>query len=181
MDVIAKTGANHSSRLAYNSRHLSVSASEGYSIQEFLALEAELLDHHRYGDWTRLLTSELVYRSPRTLFADFGEEFDKSQSTGEYGYDFIKTRLEKTLHEPTDTTSGRRLVTNCIAAPGHERNEYKVRSYVLFTGFLGKEEHLFTCERFDRLKRCTSSYRIIYREVAFTHMSSEIRRLARVL
>ena len=77
-------------------RPMPVSSSVGYEIHEFLAWEAFLLDHQRYGEWIALLSRDLCYRGPAELFAQPGEpQSTPVDSRPVRDYNFILTRVRE--------------------------------------------------------------------------------------
>src|SRR6266436_8442322 len=77
-------------------RPIPVSAAIGYDVHEFLAWEAFLLDHQRYGEWTALLSRDLRYRGPAELFAQPDEPHSTPvDSRPVRDYNFILTRVRE--------------------------------------------------------------------------------------
>src|SRR5258708_5473017 len=141
-------------------RPIPVNAAIGYDVHEFLAWEAFLLDHQRYGEWTTLLSRDLRYRGPAELFAQLPDEphSTPADSRPVRDYNFILTRvreLEGRLAARTTeiSISVHRLITNVMVSPADCSREFAVISYVLVTGAREgeSEERILTVERRDCL------------------------------
>jgi 3-phenylpropionate/cinnamic acid dioxygenase small subunit len=142
------------------------------------------LDHQRYGEWSALLSKDLVYRCPVHLFADFPEQAPQPQAhqVQERHYDFILSRVRDLQRELSTTREGplihaHRLITNVIASPAHCSKEFAVTSYVLVTCARENEpeDKLLTVERRDCLRRAADSFQIARREVRIARIPPEMR------
>jgi 3-phenylpropionate/cinnamic acid dioxygenase small subunit len=172
-------------------RPMPVSSSVGYEIHEFLAWEALLLDHRRYGEWSALLSKDLVYRSPPGLFSDAPEPARPPQINPpqESDYDFILAHVRELECQLPATTAAapsfhvHRLITNVIVSPAHCSKEFVVTSYVLLTCARDNEPEgrLLTVERNDCLRRRSTSYQIARREVRLAQIPPEMRHLVSFL
>ncbi len=133
------------------------------SIEEFLYLEAELLDDHRYDDWLALLADDIHYWAPtqaNRLRRDRGRE---ASAPGEVAlFDDDKTTLGWRVrqmgvvtHWAEDPPSRtRHLVSNIRIAPGEAAGEYAVRSnFLCYRNRLRDEVDLWAGERHDVLRR----------------------------
>jgi 3-phenylpropionate/cinnamic acid dioxygenase small subunit len=165
-------------------RPISISSSVGYEIHEFLAWEALLLDHQRYGEWSTLLSTDLVYRCPVHLFADFPEQAQQppNHHLQDKDYDFVLSRVRAMERELPTTEEGpliraHRLVTNVMASHADCSKEFAVTSYVLVTCSRENEPEnkLLAVERRDCLRRVTDSFHIARREVRIARIPAEMR------
>ncbi len=133
------------------------------SIEEFLYLEAELLDDHRYDDWLALLADDIHYWAPtqaNRLRRDRGRE---ASVPGEVAlFDDDKTTLSWRVrqmglatHWAEDPPSRtRHLVSNVRIAPGEVAGEHVVRSnFLCYRNRLRDEVDLWAGERHDTLRR----------------------------
>ena len=133
------------------------------AIEEFLYLEAELLDDHRYDDWLALLADDIHYWAPtraNRLRRDRGRE---ASAPGEVAlFDDDKTSLGWRVrqmglatHWAEDPPSRtRHLVTNVRIAPTEVDGEYAVRSnFLCYRNRLRDEVDLWAGERRDVLRR----------------------------
>jgi|KBSSwiStaDraftv2_1062776.scaffolds.fasta_scaffold03401_14 3-phenylpropionate/cinnamic acid dioxygenase small subunit len=163
--------------------HVAVSSSEGYEIQEFLAMEAFFVDHGRYEEWASLLARNVTYRSPAQLFSAAHANESRSDVLCDYDYDFLISYAQKLGQAATDVSRLRRCISNVIVATGPAHREFTVGSYLLITGThgTGSESIVFTAERHDVLQRCRNSFRIVRREVTFDLAAGRAARLARLI
>ncbi|MDH4075517.1 MAG: 3-phenylpropionate/cinnamic acid dioxygenase subunit beta [Acidimicrobiia bacterium] len=133
------------------------------SIEEFLYLEAELLDDHRYDEWLTLLADDVHYWAPtqaNRLRRDRGRE---ASALGEVAlFDDDKTTLGWRVrqmglatHWAEDPPSRtRHLVSNIRIAPGDGARELAVRSnFLCYRNRLRDEVDLWAGERHDVLRR----------------------------
>ena len=133
------------------------------SIEEFLYLEAELLDDHRYDEWLTLLADDVHYWAPtraNRLRRDRGRE---ASALGEVAlFDDDKTTLGWRVrqmglatHWAEDPPSRtRHLVSNIRIAPGDGAREFAVRSnFLCYRNRLRDEVDLWAGERHDVLRR----------------------------
>jgi Ring hydroxylating beta subunit len=162
-------------------RHVSVSASEGYEIHEYLAMEALFLDHCQFEEWATLLTKDIVYCGPAQLFAP-GDASGSPDVTRVYGYEFL-VRYARSMQAAAGGPQVRRLITNVIIATGPSLREFAVTSYLVVTGALGTDADakFLTVERHDVIRRCSRSFQIARREVGFSPTNREVARLARIV
>ncbi|MEA3180340.1 MAG: hypothetical protein QOI59_3863 [Gammaproteobacteria bacterium] len=143
-------------------RPLPIAASVGYEIHEFLAWEALLLDHHRYEEWTGLLTTDLVYLSP-------GKKWNHEV--------LVSAARQATREHASLASHTRRLVSNVIISPADCSREFTVNSYVLLMGARPNENETkwATVERCDRLRRTAHAFQISRREIHFAQSAAEPR------
>ena len=149
-----------------------------HEVEQFLYMEAGLLDSHRYGDWLALFSDNAHYVVPI-------RETTTSEPNGIPSADELRvahidddadglrmrvTRLmsgQAHAEEPPSRT--RRLIGNVRIDEGDER-ELLVRSnFMLFQSRREKAEFLFVGERHDRLRRSEASWKIASRTVILDH------------
>lgn len=142
-----------------------------YEVVCFLNLEAELLDHHRYPDWLRLLSADVRYRMPvqvTTQAGESGEALGGMAHFDEDAYSLVKRvqRLESghawTENPPSRT---RRHVTNVRCSQGGSDDGLFVRSYLLlFRSRLDvRPAEWISAEREDTLCRVDGALRLANR------------------
>jgi 3-phenylpropionate/cinnamic acid dioxygenase small subunit len=142
-------------------------------IEEFLLVEAELLDDRRYADWLALFAEDLRYVMPLRLTREMG-------AAGEIAPD--ARRLDDTLETLTirvqrldseyawaenPPSRTRHFVTNVRVEPTEQPDEYRVRSNVLVYRSHGDsaEYNLLTADRRDLLRRTADGWEIARRIV----------------
>lgn len=133
------------------------------SIEEFLYLEAELLDDHRYDEWLALLADDVHYWAPTQANRQRRDRGREASAPGEVAlFDDDKTTLSWRVrqmgvatHWAEDPPSRtRHLVSNIRIAPGEAAGEYGVRSnFLCYRNRLRDEVDLWAGERRDVLRR----------------------------
>jgi 3-phenylpropionate/cinnamic acid dioxygenase small subunit len=146
-----------------------------YEIEQFLYLEAELLDDHDYDAWYKLFADDVRYRVPtqaNRLRRDRGTE---TSSEGELSlFDDDKTtlgwrvnQLKSSTHWAEDPPSRtRHLVTNVRITETGVPDELSVRSnFICYRNRLQDEVDIWAGERQDLLRRVDSGWLIAGRVV----------------
>ncbi|MDT3398205.1 3-phenylpropionate/cinnamic acid dioxygenase subunit beta [Streptomyces sp. B1866] len=148
-------------------------------VQQFLYLEARLLDAEAYHDWLDLLTEDVRYWVP-------GVEYRQRRDTaGPYGpgrmayFDDTKETLARRVRRLTDATAWSEdpptrhlhLVSNIEVAPAADPRELLVRSaFVNYRSQWGNEETVLYGRREDILRRGDDGrLRIARRAVELRH------------
>ena len=171
-------------------RPIPVSSAVGYDVHEFLAWEAFLLDHRRYGEWAALLSRDLRYRGPAELFPEPDEPHPTSADMRPVrDYDFVLARVRElegrlaSEHTPVNSVSVHRLITNVMVSPADCSREFAVTSYVLVTGMRAdeREERILTVERRDCLRRMSDSFQITRRDLRITGVPQDMRQWVKFL
>lgn len=133
-----------------------------WEVEQFLYLEARLLDDRRFHEWYDLLADDVHYwmpprvnRSRRELHLEVEPpgrlaHFDDDKRTLGWRVKRLDTGMAWAEDPPSRT---RHLVTNVSIETGEEP-EYEVRSaFLLYRNRLETEVDVFAGERQDRLRR----------------------------
>jgi 3-phenylpropionate/cinnamic acid dioxygenase small subunit len=149
-------------------------------VENFLYLEAELLDERRFSAWLELLTDDLVYFMPIQRNVKFGDTARERTRAGTdiSWFDEDKWTLTKRVEqlntgihwaeEPASRVS--HLVTNVqlheivpsLAAP----REVSVKSrFLIYQNRVERETALFVGKRLDRLRREGDAWKLARREI----------------
>jgi 3-phenylpropionate/cinnamic acid dioxygenase small subunit len=147
--------------------HVSVGPAIGYAIHEYYMQEAMLLDQLQYEDWATLLTRDLSYRCPASLFQPGTAG---ATDIVERDREFLLRHLGSARNHADQAGSAlpvRRLITNIFVSSGGSSKEYAVRTYLLITGPRDSAGNslMVMAERRDLLRRCSYTYQIARREV----------------
>jgi 3-phenylpropionate/cinnamic acid dioxygenase small subunit len=150
-------------------------------IEEFLYLEADLLDSRKFRDWLDLLAEDLVYFMPIRRNVKFGEQDEREntrQGEGISWFDEDKWTLTKRVEqiltgvhyaeEPLSRVS--HMVSNIrllsIAPSAEDATEVTVGSrFLVFQSRVEYEHYTFIGRRTDVLRRHGDSWRIARREL----------------
>ena len=145
-----------------------------HEVEEFLFMEADLLDARRYQDWLDLLTDDIHYWMPvrRTTTArEVDREFTQPGGVAFFDDDkaMLKMRVDRMLvggawaEDPPSRT--RRLVTNLriLAAEGDELTV--ASNFQLYRTRLNSEEDQWIGRREDRLRRVDGQFRLARRHI----------------
>jgi 3-phenylpropionate/cinnamic acid dioxygenase small subunit len=133
-------------------------------IEQFLYLEAELLDERRFEEWYALFADDARYWAPtmaNRLRRDRGSEASLPGEVALFDYDkttlgWRVRQLQTSTHWAEDPPSRtRHLVSNVRVAPVLDEAEtYHVRSnFLCYRNRLADEVDLWAGERLDRLRR----------------------------
>lgn len=142
-----------------------------WEIEQFLYLEAELLDERRFDEWFELLADDLSYLMPVQTNVYPGDVKSRSPESAGYGGDFfaehkdgMDLRVKKALsgrdHIERPASKLRHLVTNVRIFPGDSADqEIPVRSSFLIHRMRhGEFQDLYVGRRDDVLRRCENDY-----------------------
>lgn len=149
-----------------------------HAVQEFLFMEADVLDSRRYEEWLGLLTEDIHYWMPvrRTTTArEVDREFTKPGGIAFFDDDLamLKMRVNRMLlgrawaEDPPSRT--RRLITNVRVIEGgaeREGDEVTVASnFQLYRTRLDSEEDSWLGRREDVLRRVDGGFRLARRHI----------------
>jgi 3-phenylpropionate/cinnamic acid dioxygenase small subunit len=150
-------------------------------VEDFLYLEADLLDQRRFREWLDLLAEDLVYFMPIRRNVKFGQHAEKEntrQGEGISWFDEDKWTLSKRVdqvltgvhyaEEPlsrvTHMVSNVRLLTALPSA--EEADEVSVSSrFLVHQNRVEYETYTFIGRRTDVLRRVGASWQIARREM----------------
>ena len=145
-----------------------------HEVEEFLFLEADVLDSRRYEDWLDLLTEDIHYWMPvrRTTTArEAGREFTKPGGVAFFDDDFatLKMRVDRMLlggawaEDPPSRT--RRLIANVRIVDRTEDEVTVSSNFQLYRTRLASEEDSWIGRREDVLRRVDGEFRLARRHI----------------
>jgi 3-phenylpropionate/cinnamic acid dioxygenase small subunit len=144
-------------------------------IEEFLYLEAELLDDRRLDDWLDLWTEDCHYWMPIRSTRVRGDEEDELTKEWENSYfdddkQVMRQRIAKVetrfswSEEPPSRT--RHLLSNIRIRPGGGPDELVVVcNFIVYRTRLSTDEDKWVGERQDTLRRADGSWKIAERKL----------------
>ena len=145
-----------------------------YEVEEFLFMEAELLDARRFRDWLELLTDDIHYWMPvrRTTTAREADlEFTEPGGVAFFDDDkaMLTMRVERLMaggawaEDPPSRT--RRLLAN-VRVLADDGDEVTVAAnFQLYRTRLASEEDVWIGRREDRLRRGADGFRLARRHI----------------
>lgn len=145
-----------------------------HEVEEFLFMEAELLDSRRFDDWLSVLTEDIHYWMPirRTTTArEVEREFTKPGGMAFFDddLDYLKMRVDRLrvgrawAEDPPSRT--RRLITN-IRVTAIEGEEVAVGcNFKLYRTRLNSEEDSWIGRREDTLRRVDGQFKLARRHI----------------
>ena len=145
-----------------------------HEVEEFLFMEAELLDSRRFDDWLSVLTEDIHYWMPirRTTTArEVEREFTKPGGMAFFddNLDYLKMRVDRLrvgrawAEDPPSRT--RRLITN-IRVTAIEGEEVAVGcNFKLYRTRLNSEEDSWIGRREDTLRRVDGQFKLARRHI----------------
>lgn len=146
-----------------------------YQIQQFLHLDAYLLDHHLLDQWLNILAPDLRYFVPVRQTKerkDRDSEFSTKLGHMDDNFQSIALRVHRLVNTGTawseDPASRvRRFVSNVSVWETDVTGEYDVISYLLLTRnrFYQEDYTLLSAERHDRVRRKGETFELVRREV----------------
>jgi 3-phenylpropionate/cinnamic acid dioxygenase small subunit len=148
-----------------------VDAATHRRIEDFLYLEAELLDDRRFNDWVTLFAEDLHYVVPLRVtreaqaewdIAPTGRVFDDTRETMAIRIERLNTEYAWAEQPPSRT---RHYVTNVRAKPAENDGEYRVRSNVLIYRSRGDHTRydIFSVARNDLLRDRGDRFELVRR------------------
>jgi 3-phenylpropionate/cinnamic acid dioxygenase small subunit len=161
-----------------------------FEVEQFLYLEARLLDRRRFRDWYALLADDLEYRVPlRTNRSrrDMAREetgvdelalFDDNKYTIGQRITRIETGAAWAEDPPSRT---RHMVSNVTVSPTDRDGELEVEcAYLLYRSRLEREVDIFVGERTDLIRRVDSAagFEIARRKVLIDQATLDAKNLS---
>jgi 3-phenylpropionate/cinnamic acid dioxygenase small subunit len=132
-------------------------------IEQFLYMEAELLDERRWSDWLKLVAEDIHYHMPVRRNVKFGEQHrENSDAESEIswfdeGYATLAGRVRQLntgIHWCEEPFSRVRHIVSNVQVVGVEGDEVHVRSrFFVYQNRLHDEVNMFVGKREDRLRR----------------------------
>ena len=132
-------------------------------VEQFLYMEAELLDERRYSDWIELLADDIHYYMPVRRNVKFGEwhrENSDPESEISWFDEGKKTlagrvrQINTGVHWAEEPVSRIRHLVSNVQVVDVQGDEVKVRSrFLCYTNRLHEEVNIFVGKRDDVLRR----------------------------
>jgi len=176
-EVTATNSVASAPRIARDTRYYETKR----EIEEFLYDEANLLDERRFNDWLTTLADDLRYFMPMENNVKFGEHAareltrrEEQMSWFNEGKWTLGKRVEQILtgvhwaEEPLSRVC--RLVSNVQLTAIHTNAlgeaEVEVTSrFLIYQNRCEYEQYFFVGDRFDRVRRTASGWRLARREI----------------
>lgn len=145
-------------------------------VQDFLYLEARLLDERRLDEWIGLMADEIHYFMPirrNVKFGDWDLEFSDPENEISYfdeGLDILRGRVRQIntgVHWAEEPVSRfEHLITN-VEVIGEEGDEVRVASkFFVYQNRLADEVNHFVGRRYDTLRRDPETvFKIVKRKI----------------
>jgi len=145
-------------------------------IEDFLYLEAELLDERRLREWLELFTDDLRYWMPiRHNTLDRPEDLDEELSKPGEGYYFNDTRkslqirverlYSKTAWAEMPPSRTRRLISNIRVKKDDGREIHVQANFLVYRTRMEKDQDIFVGSRKDILRRVNDDLKIARRTI----------------
>lgn len=133
-----------------------------HDIQQFLFLEAALLDDWKFRAWLDVLDDDIRYTMRTTVNAQTRDRRKSIQPPTTWLFNDNKFQLERRIarletgmawaEEPPSRT--RHLITNCQVTETDTPNLFDVRvNYILYRAQKERDEMTYVGTRFDRVRR----------------------------
>lgn len=150
-------------------------------IEEFLYLEADLLDQREFKAWLELLAEDIVYFMPQRQNVKFGQHAEKENTRVGHGISWfdedkwtLTKRVEQILtgvhyaEEPLSRIT--HMVTNVrildVQGPDDAATEVTVQSrFLVYQNRVEHENYTFNGRRTDVLRRHGDAWQIARREI----------------
>lgn len=148
------------------------------TVEDFLYLEAELLDDRRLREWLELFTDDAHYwmpvrHNPLERPKDLEDELSQPGETYYFNdnKETLRTRVErvysKTAWAEMPPSRTRRLISN-IRVKQDDGKEIKVHSnFIVYRTRMEKDEDFFVGTRQDILRRVNGGLKIARRKIIF--------------
>lgn len=132
-------------------------------IEEFLSMEAELLDERRYDEWLEYIADDIHYHMPIRRNVKFGEQYRENTSADseiswiDEGKRVLIGRVRQIntgIHWCEEPLSRVRHVVSNVQVYDAEGDEVRVRSrFIVYRNRMEDEVDLFAGKREDVLRR----------------------------
>lgn len=151
-----------------------------FEVEQFLFLEAELLDQRRYDDWLALCAQDIEYTAPVRITREGNDDVGGPDDLHLFDDDHMQLSLRvagvqvKSAWAEIPPSRTRRLLTNVMVEPP-EGDELCVRSnFLVYRTRSESVEHLFAGQRRDLLRRAAAvpgGFQIARREIIFDRVA----------
>ena len=132
-------------------------------VEEFLYMEAELLDERRYNEWIELIAEDIHYHMPQRRNVKFGEQYRENTSADDEiswfdeGKRILAGRVRQIntgIHWAEEPLSRLRHIIANVQVLDVDGDEVKVRSrFIVYRNRVQDEVDLFAGKREDTLRR----------------------------
>ena len=132
-------------------------------VEEFLSMEAELLDERRYNEWIELIADDIHYHMPQRRNVKFGEQHRENTSADDEiswfdeGKRILAGRVRQIntgIHWAEEPLSRLRHIIANVQVLEVDGDEVKVRSrFIVYRNRVQDEVDLFAGKREDTLRR----------------------------
>ena len=132
-------------------------------VEEFLYMEAELLDERRYNEWIELIADDIHYHMPQRRNVKFGEQHRENTSADDEiswfdeGKRILAGRVRQIntgIHWAEEPLSRLRHIIANVQVLEVDGDEVKVRSrFIVYRNRVQDEVDLFAGKREDTLRR----------------------------
>lgn len=151
-----------------------------FSVNQFYAYEAHLLDDWRFREWIDLLDDEVFYWMPmisNRIGREVGKEVGTIDDLAHYEED--KTSMSNRVKRLetgmawAETPPGRtrHLIGNVVVEPGEAEGTVNAKSaFIIYRSHLEVDQELFAGKRLDVLRRDDqTAWKILKREIVVDH------------
>ncbi len=151
-----------------------------FSVQQFYAREAHLLDDLKFRKWIDLFADEAFYWMPivsNRIGRDVGKEVGELNDLAHYEEDKLSLsnrvkRLETGMAwAETPPGKTRHMISNIVVSPGDADNQVKVVSaFLIWRSSLEVDQEIFAGKRLDTLRRDDETgWKILTRKIVIDH------------
>ena len=144
-------------------------------IEQFLYMEADLLDERRWSEWIELVADDIHYHMPIRRNVKFGEQYrentdpESEVSWFDEGKSTLAGRVRQLntgLHWCEEPFSRISHIVGNVRVLEANGDEVKVRCrFIVYRNRMTDEESLFVGKRLDTLRRDGRSWKIARREI----------------
>jgi 3-phenylpropionate/cinnamic acid dioxygenase small subunit len=144
-------------------------------VEDFFAMESELIDERRFDEWLDLFAEDAHYWMPiarNVAFDDVANEYSREQSDANWfdeGKHELRSRVAQIQSGDHWAEEPRSRTTHVVAGvrvTEHAGDDVTVKSrFVVCQNRLARDIDVFIGKRVDRLARRDSSFAIVHRTV----------------